>query len=162
MDEDVKGGLKSIIAEAKSIVEDEPEPFRSIAFEVLLNKLLQDGGQRSYTSPERVVSAAVPATLGEFLASKNIASHVDRVVCIAYYALKADLGPLTRIDIMNSYGAVRTAKPKNLSDVVAQAIRRGLLMDAPEPKDNQKAWQITTAGERYVESKLLVRQANDS
>jgi hypothetical protein len=46
------------------------------------------------------------------------------------------------------------APPKNVSDVIAQCIRKGMLMDASGPKDGQKAWMITQTGERLVEERL--------
>ncbi len=93
-------------------------------------------------------------SLNEFLAKVRLSSYVDRVVAIAYYFFHgAQQDAVTRQELLATFKKSRMAPPKNISDVVAQCIRKGMLVDA-EPKEGQKAWAITQTGERFVEERL--------
>jgi len=137
----------------------EDAEYRKIAFEVLFRRLLDSTPSGGPVPPERAALAAgllsERSTLGEFLASLAVKSYGDRVAAIAYYSLHGQQREaVTRKDFLDGLSKARIPKPKNISDVIAQCIRKGHLMDAPEPKDGQRAWQITRSGEKHVQEKL--------
>lgn len=141
---------------------DEPE-YRQIAFEVVFRKHLDAHPGSSLVpleagnEPRNLVGglSAQRSSLGEFLSKLDVSSFVDRVVAIAYYHLHGmqDEG-VTRQEFLTAFKKARFTPPKNISDVIAQCIRKGLLMDAWEPKNGQKAWSITQTGERFIEDRL--------
>jgi len=92
--------------------------------------------------------------ISEFLARAKIATDTDRVTAILYHFLRNGQNSSTRAEILQAYSSARIKQPTNLSDVLARCIRRGHVIEAPERKDEQKAWQITLTGERYVDEKL--------
>ena len=99
------------------------------------------------------------ASINEFLARLSVESYPERVTAIAYYQLHNQQSQgVTLEDFRRAFSVARIPGPKNLSDVIAKCIRRGLLMDA-ESRDGQRAWQITQTGERSIEERLGRTQA---
>ena len=91
----------------------------------------------------------------EFLLSKNPKSETQKVVALAYFLERQEA--LLSFNVSDLEGAFRSAReklPKNMNDAVNKNIARGFLMPAAEKKDSKKAWQLTSTGERFVESGL--------
>lgn len=148
-----KEDIRAKAAKAKELVENIDEPFKSIAFEVLFRKFLE---QEQTTAINSTLSKPELAakTVSEFLSSKNCKSMPDRVTAIAYYSFYGGQECITRTEFSEAFAKARLPRPKNISDVIARCIRRGFLVDCPEKKDGQKAWQITPTGEKYVKEQL--------
>lgn len=145
-----KEDIAAKAARAKELVEDIEEPFRKIAFEVLFRKLLEE----REATPVRGGLELTATSIGEFLSSKNLDSMPDQVTAIAYYFFHTGQECVTRMEFLEAFGKARLHRPTNISDVIARCIQKGLLVDYPEKKDGQKAWQITPTGERYVQEQL--------
>jgi hypothetical protein len=148
-----KEDIRAKAAKAKELVEDIDEPFKSIAFEVLFRRLL-DQKETTAISSTLIKAGLTAKTVSEFLSSKNCKSMPDQVTAIAYYSFHGGQECITRIELLEAFGKARLPRPKNISDVIGRCIRRGFLVDYPEKKDGQKAWQITPTGEKYVEEHL--------
>lgn len=139
--------------------------YRKIAFQVVFSKMLeatQSVGlvpRDMQAAPSRDLTAGLTVqrvAVGEFLSILNPASYVERVTAIAYHALHGQQQEsVTRQEFLAAFRKARLTPPKNISDVIAQCIRRGLLMDASDSKEGQKAWTITQTGERLVEERLV-------
>ena len=145
--------IREAVQRARRLTEGEPEPFRSLAFRVVLEHLL--GGAPVVPSP-----APPPATpiaemdLTEFLATKKATTHPDRVVAIAYYTYHTHNGAgVTTQELTDAYSRARVKKPQNFPDVIAACVRRGRLVEG-ERKDGAKSWVITRTGEAFVEQSL--------
>lgn len=95
----------------------------------------------------------ISETIGEFLDLKGDPSkHTDAVVTFAYWLFKVEnISSFNVQDILNCYDSTRKVKPSNVNQIVNQNVASHLLADAPEKKDNLKAWVITRKGEEYVE-----------
>jgi len=141
------------VEDAKEIAQEFEEPYRSITFRVLLERFLGNSfvGLTVEEVHGKVASSPVSMPLTEYLAKTSIKSHNDRVTAIVCHGFKYGTPSMTRQEIMDAYVKARTPRPKNLSDVISQCVRKGNLVDAPEPKDGQKAWQITMTGEKYID-----------
>jgi hypothetical protein len=147
---------------AVAVIED--TDYRRIAFEVVFTQNLNANQVHAPVPVNRepmqtrdltLGLSAQRSSLGEFLASVNVSSFVDRVIAIAYYHLHGlQQEAVTRQEFLVAFKKARFTPPKNISDVIAQCIRKGLLMDAFEPKDGQKAWSVTQTGERFIEDRL--------
>ncbi len=139
---------------ARELVSSIDEPFRGRALEVVFRWLLDlelvgvHAGREAGEPPVRLTMQ-----INEFLASKKLKSHTDKVLAIAYYYLHAKSETVTRPEIEEAYATSRLPRPQNLSDVIAKCVRKGYLVDSREQKEGQKAWQITPTGEKYVEEK---------
>lgn len=144
--------IRAAIARARRLTEAEPEPFRTLAFRVVLEQLLRGGA-----APPAGPAAAPLSTdmdLTEFLASKKATTHPDRVVAIAYYVYHTQGGAgVTTHDLTEAYSRARVKKPQNFPDVIAACVRRGRLVEG-ERKDGMKSWVITRTGEAFVEQNL--------
>ena len=150
--------IKNRITEAIEITQDVEEPYKSIAFEVIFRKLIEETPATSEGRdlPGSAIVARMQAS--EFLASLNVRSQLDQFVAVAYYFLRSGQESVTRAEIMDTLSKARLPRPKNPSDVIGKCIRRAHLIEAAEQKDKQKAWQITPTGEKYVEEQLLANR----
>ena len=147
--------LRDAIARARRAVEAEEEPFRSAAFTVILEHLLNRGPSVSAIPvqpwrPTAGASAVSGMQLNEFLALKSPKTHPERVALIAYYYHHERNESITIKDVAEAYSRARVKKPQNIPDVIATCVRRGHLIDT-EKKDGFKAWIITQAGDAAVE-----------
>lgn len=154
-----KEETKAKIIEAIEITQDIEEPYKSIAFEVILKNLIEGETlpvttKRDLTGP--VVAAEMQAS--EFLASLDLTSQLDRLEAVAYYFLQSGQESVTRAEIMDTLSKARLPRPKNISDVIGKCIRRGHIIEAVEEKDGQKALQITHKGENYIAEKFKYRE----
>ncbi len=152
--------IRTAIDRAQSLAQDRDEPFRSVAFWVILDNLLKQAAT-AHTEPGATAVGPAPAkptqdlppTMNEFLAIKAPQSHVDRVTAIAYYSLHSgdDAGVTTK-EILDAYAQKREKKPQNLPDVIRHCVKKGLMIESQSAKDGAKAWVITSRGEAYVEN----------
>lgn len=154
-----KDEITAKINHARKLIAEVEEPFRSIAFEVLFRKLLEEStpavsARRDLTEPLLVERMQV----SEFLAHLGLRSQLDQAVAIAYHSLHRGQQSVTRGEFLEAFAKARMPRPKNLSDVIAKCVRRGHLVDALQEKDGQKAWSITPTGERYIEERLQLTQ----
>jgi hypothetical protein len=151
-----KEEIQRLIDQARQLVGgDAKDPFVQLAFgevfRILVQSSLAPAAQRSATGNLPIKSMQI----SEFLAQTNIRSEFDRVTAILYYQLRNGQNSSARVEILQAYSNSRARQPANLSDVIAKCIRRGHVVESPEKKDGQKAWQITLSGEKYVEEKLI-------
>lgn len=151
MDDDA---IRAAIARARGLTEAEPEPFRSLAFRAVLERLLAGGAPPASATPALPETSVSGIDITEFLAAKKVATHPDRVVAIAYYAYHTrDGAGVSTQDLTDAYSRARVKKPQNFPDVIAACVRRGRLVEG-ERKDGVKSWVITRTGEAFVEQKL--------
>lgn len=148
------GDIRQAISRAEGIVRDVDARYQAAAFQVVLDKLLMP----SATGRPGVQVAAeggLPPTVSEFLALAQPASQPETAVCVAYYMWHSgDRAGMTTEELMAAYAQRRAKRPRNVSDALAKAARKGHIVDAPDRKNGKKAWVITQAGEAYVEARL--------
>jgi hypothetical protein len=152
--------LREAIQRARRLTQVEDEPFRSLAFTVLLEHLLRGApksADAAVPAPRGQSPAAPPSTdmpVAEFLAQRRIESHPDRVVAIAYYHYhRFDGQGVTTKELVDAYTRARAKRPQNYPDVIASCVRRGYLVDGGR-RDGMKSWVITRTGEAHVEQDL--------
>jgi hypothetical protein len=153
--------IKQAIDRAQRLAEDRQEPFRSVAFWVLLDSFLK-GRDEVHVAPPTARSAPafpslkpVPTNLNELLVRMKAQSHFDYVAGIAYHQFgSAGDDSVTVADIQNGYARARVRKPKNVYDVIRKSVQKGLLIESPPRQNGEKAWVITPTGEAYVNDKL--------
>lgn len=144
--------IRRSILRARSLCEDQPEPFRSLAFQTVLETLLR--GATPALPAARTGVSPIGIDLIEFMAKKKAETHPDRVVAIAYYSYHTQGGAgVTTKELGEAYGRARIKKPQNYPDVIAGCVRRGYLVEG-DRKDGMKSWVITRTGEQHVEQDL--------
>jgi len=151
-----KEEIQAKIQRAKELVGGSPEdPLTQIAFGEVLRILFQEP---SASATREARSQAKPVALltqiSEFLAQKNITTHIDRIVAILYYQYHTGNELTTVAELGEAYSSARVRQPRNFSDLLAQCIRKGYVVEAKDKKDGKKAWQITPGGEEFVEHDL--------
>jgi hypothetical protein len=149
--------IKNKIQQARELVGGSPEdPFVQIAFGEVLRVLLQEPSASTMgeVKLQQAKPVALPAQLSEFLAQLNITTHIDRIVAILYYQYHTGNELTTIAELEEAYSSARVRAPRNFSDVLAQCIRKGYAVEAKDRKDGKKAWQITSLGEKFVETEL--------
>ena len=144
--------IRESISRAQAIARDADDPFQVVAFRVVLERLLAEGAVPGQPA-EKIGGVPMPSTVSEFLATAAPRSHVDTVVQMAYYLWRSgDTAGVTIEELLGAYAQARLKKPKNVSDVLATAIRKGYLVEAAQKKDGKKCWLITQTGEAFVEA----------
>ncbi len=147
--------ISSKIKEAIELTQDIEEPYKSIAFEVILNKMLDREtmpAEASKGAATQLTSIHVQAN--EFLASLDTKSQLDLFEAVAYYFLRSKGEGVTRTEFLETLSKARLPRPKNISDVIGKCIRRGHIIESNEDKDGQKSYQITPSGEKYIEERI--------
>jgi hypothetical protein len=140
---------------AKDLVSGIEERYRELALTVVFRWLLeQSAGVTKAAAPSAVPAIEPSMALNEFLASRKPTSHGDRVLLVAYYYLHSKNEPVTRAEVSEAYTIVRTARPRNLSDIIGKCVSKGYLTEYPAGKDDKRAWQITQTGERYLQEEV--------
>jgi hypothetical protein len=91
----------------------------------------------------------------EFLMTKSVGSEVQKVLALAYFLERHEgLAVFNVSDLENVFRSAREKLPKNMNDAVNKNIARGFMMEAAEKKDSKKAWNLTSSGERFVDSDM--------
>ncbi|HLZ71561.1 MAG TPA: hypothetical protein VKV26_16785 [Dehalococcoidia bacterium] len=156
---DADDELRLALTRARRVTEDQPEPFRSLAFSAVLTYLLKEGAAPAHASqpPEVAASKSLPSTeipVAEYLAQRRLDSHPDRVLAIAYYHYHRHGGQgVTTRDLVEGYTRSRTRRPQNFPDVIASCVRKGYLVDGGR-RDGMKTWVITASGEAHVQQDM--------
>ncbi len=147
--------IRAAIARARLLAEDQPEPFRSLAFRAVLQTLLTGAGAPPGSGvPVRTPPSPIGLDLVEFLAARKADTHPDRAVAIAYYHYRTRNGAgVSTRDLTDAYARARIKKPQNFPDVIAACVRRGHLVEG-DRKDGMKSWVVTRSGETHVETSL--------
>jgi hypothetical protein len=146
--------IRALIEDAIELTRDLEEPFRGIAFRVVLERQLEQHHPASEAGGAGVVSPG--ETFGELAAARQPTTHVNRVILFAYHSLHSGHRKgVTIKEIEEAYRQIRERKPQNIPDVIAQCSRRGFLVEG-ERKEGAKAWVITSRGEGYVENGFQV------
>jgi hypothetical protein len=98
------------------------------------------------TPPTQVMNDEKFATLGEAIASLPTRAHTELLPAIAAYKLgSGGVESLTTDDFFDAYRELRLARPQNLSDTIAKAIRQGWLVPG-EKRESKKTWRVTSLG----------------
>lgn len=148
--------IQSKIQWAKELVGGNPEdPFMQIAFGEILRLLLHE----SFVSAElkvapKIKQADLPNQINEFLAQKNVRSHIDRIVAILFHRHYKGHELTTIAELEEAYSSARVRTPRNFSDVLSDCVRRGYVVEAKDKKEGRKAWQVTPTGERFIEEEI--------
>ena len=144
------------IQQAKELVGGNPEdPLIQIAFGEVLKILLHE----SFISAELNVApklnkADLPTQVSEFLAQKNVKYHIDRIINILFYRHYKGNESTTVAELEEAYSSARVKTPRNFSDILADCVRKGYVVESKDKKEGRKAWQITPTGERFIEEEL--------
>lgn len=92
-------------------------------------------------------------SLAEFLNTKDIKSHGDKILVFAYYLEEyKKITSFNRDDIEQCYMKVKTPKTKNFGQYIGQLVSQAYIMEASEKKDSKKSWTLTNTGIDYVKS----------
>jgi hypothetical protein len=127
--------LRSAVERARRLTDGEAEPYRSIAFQTLLDYLINNR-----------TSSGEPALRAE--------THPDRVLGIAFYQERYMGGPpVTARDLTDAYQRARLKRPQNFPDVIASLVRKGHLVEQGR-RDGLKSWGLTGTGSARIEREL--------
>jgi hypothetical protein len=136
---------------ARKLADPEPEPYRSLAFQTLLDYLIRNTGPSGQAPSPRL---AAGLDLNEFLAALRAETHPDRVLAIAFYQEKYLGGPpVTAHDLTEAYQRARVKRPQNFPDVIASLVRKGYLVEQAR-REGLKSWGLTGSGATHVEREL--------
>lgn len=107
--------------------------------------------------PQSAPVAPVPPkpTVRQLVLEKAPADDVQRCVVIAYHFEKReDYKSFNAKDIEKGFVDAREKVPGNVADKILKNVWKGHMMQVPEEKDGLKAYVLTNAGIKFVESGL--------
>jgi len=121
-----------------------------------LEQQLGGGGRDEQNAPAPVAPVA-PApkapSVRHFILEKSPTDDVQRTLAIGYYLEKhADYKSFNAKDIEKGFVEAREKVPGNVSDKVLKNVWKGTMMQVQEEKDGLKAYVLTNAGTKAVES----------
>jgi len=88
-----------------------------------------------------------------FILEKSPTDDVQRTLVIGYYLEKhAEYKSFNAKDIEKGFVEAREKVPGNVSDKVLKNVWKGTMMQVQEDKDGLKAYVLTNAGTKFVES----------
>ena len=124
-----------------------------------IKKVLDDHEKRISGLESLFRSEKVPSSkkisIKEFLLQIRPQGDVEKSLCVAYYLEKhGDLDSFTIKEIETAFREAKEPVPKNINYKVIKNIEKELMMDSEQKKNGLKTWNLTSKGERYVESKL--------
>ena len=148
--------IKMRVQQALGCVEGLDEPYRGIAFQVILKELLREGPAPQPKGALRTDPAPKAlAPINEFFSAVHPKAYTDAVITIAYHLLHGEkIQAFTIQEIAESLSKCRAEKPKNLSDVLAGCARNGWLAEGNQKQRGMKSWYLTATGEKYFQTKL--------
>jgi len=130
-----------------------------------LEALLKDHEERIRSLEKRFVEAppppeekpAPPAPKGpsvrQFMIDKSPTDDVQRALVIGYYLEKhAEFKSFNAKDIEKGFVDAREKVPGNVADKILKNVWKGHMMQVKDDKDSLKAYVLTNAGTKFVES----------
>ncbi len=148
--------IKERVQQALDCVQGLDEPYRGIAFQVILKELLREGivpEGREASRLDQPPKSFPP--INEFFSAVHPKAYTDAVITIAYHLLHGEkIQTFTIQEIAESLSKCRAEKPKNLSDVLAGCARNGWLAETNQKQRGMKSWYLTSTGEKYFQTKL--------
>jgi hypothetical protein len=103
------------------------------------------------------VSVATPPkpTVRQLILEKSPADDVQRCIVIGYHLEKREeYKSFNAKDIEKGFVEAREKVPGNVADKILKNVWKGHMMQVPEEKDGLKAYVLTNAGIKFVESGL--------
>jgi hypothetical protein len=147
---------KDAISRMEALLKDHEKRIRILEQQILAS-----------TKPEAVqlpqVVAAPPAppsppakpTVRQLILEKAPADDVQRCIVIAYHLEKREeYKSFNAKDIEKGFLDSREKVPGNVADKILKNVWKGHMMQVPEEKDGLKAYVLTNAGIKFVESGL--------
>jgi hypothetical protein len=155
MGEDSQEPVRIALRQSMELSLEVEEPYRSLAFPVLLRYFLEHFIQRPKDKRAILSLSLAGIAINEFVGKLKIDSFVDLTVALAYYLQCRDgVEQFTIRDISDAFIRARADRPKNLSDVLAGSAKNGWIAEMEERRAELKMWYLTTSGEKHVEEKL--------
>jgi hypothetical protein len=113
-----------------------------------LNRLL-------HLEQDQVILEEKKISLGEFLDKMQPKAHTEEIVLFAYYSEKMLHKLYFNVtDISDLYSKSKVKSPANINDTINGLVRKGLLIESDEEKENLKCWTISRSGIELVKSRM--------
>jgi len=92
-------------------------------------------------------------SIRQFMVEKSPTDDVQRSLVIGYYLEKqAGLASFNAKDIEKGFVDAREKVPGNVADKILKNVWKGHMMQVKDDKDSLKAYVLTNAGTKFVES----------
>lgn len=142
------------IAQMEALLKDHERRIRVLEQE-LAKKPEVDRSQQAAPAAPPSQSAPSKPTVRQFVLEKGPSDDVQRCIVIAYYLEKReDFKSFNAKDIEKGFVDAREKVPGNVADKILKNVWKGHMMQVPEEKDGLKAYVLTNAGIKFVESGL--------
>jgi hypothetical protein len=145
--------IQEMIDAARKEAEHETEFKREVFLAALLKRMLTDeGNQPVRIEKNKEVSVMKKQSIKEFLLGKKPKTDVEKVLAMGYFLeTQEGLACFNVDDLRKAYVKSKEPIPGNINDKINLNIKKGLITEVPEKKDNKKAYHLTATGERSIE-----------
>lgn len=121
---------------------------RLVKLEERISKL-----ENSNSKMPKTINKAI--SINEFIRNQKPIGDVQKTLAVGYYLEKHEgLSSFNAKDLENAFHRLKVPKSQhiNFNYKAIKNIQQGLMAEAKEKKDKQKAWFLTKPGEEYVET----------
>ncbi len=144
---------EELAAAAVQATKNLSERFQVALAPVILAAWLSDdhaGGRpperRPASSPPSSSSSGALGSPAEGLVKLGARSQPEQVVAVATYLLELEgRDAVTTDEVLDTYRAARLTRPRNISEPVARAVRRGWLASDGK-REGKTVWRVTQSG----------------
>lgn len=104
---------------------------------------------------QEVVEVSRELEINELMNMVKPKTHVDTVTVFGYHLESENILKFSNREVLELYAKCKRKPPRNLSDVVSNAIRRGYLVESETTsKSGSRMVRLTSTGRDFVISKL--------
>jgi hypothetical protein len=157
--------LVVMLRESKDLVEraigDTESELMKALLTVKVFELRTASQSGEYTSRKdamrEVVEASRELEINELINIVNPSTQVETVTVFGYYLVSENVPEFENADISKLYTKCKKKQPRNLSDAISSAIRRGYLVESgTKSKSGARMVRLTSTGRDFVLSRLGV------
>lgn len=148
--------VTALIELAIQLTKDAPENYRIAAFqEVLRHLLAREGAFVVHETGTTVASGERPPSIGEFLKMTGAKSYTEVTLVMGYYLLKYRGLEKFTVNELDALFAEARQPRTNTNAAIIGNIRKGMMIDTGEKREQLKLFAVSRLGEEFVQSGLL-------
>jgi len=106
------------------------------------------------TTPSAHLNSGKTLSEKEYLLGKKPTDDVQRAFYLGRYLEEYKrMESFTAEDLRNAFRVAREPVPSNINDKINKNVAKGYFMEV-DPKDDKKAWVLTSTGEKVISDKI--------
>ena len=150
--------LRDLLAQAWKLISEAmsgaPPEVQAAAFPLVWDRIAPPAASQGVSAPTGQGPTLQRIAIGELINRMGPRTFWEAVVAVAYCLEAEGTSPFAATTIRSGLVKARQKLPKNLSDAIAEAVRRGYLAEAAQAINGRRGYYLTHMGRRFVEDRL--------